>query len=82
MVFVKPFNKKHEQIFRQLMRNNIAYVNDIKISRSFGRHYPSIINADLMDIARVDKKKRTIIATPPDIRIVSKCGRFFFFRID
>ena len=82
MVFVKPFNKEHEQIFRQLMRNNIAYTSDIKLSRSFGRHYPSIIDEGFLDIARIGKKKRTIIASPPDIRIIPRRGRFYFYRID
>ena len=82
MVFVKPFNKEHERIFRHLMKNNIAYTNDINLSRSFGRHYPNIINDGWMDIARIEKKKRTIFVSPPDIRIVPKRGRFYFFRIE
>lgn len=64
------------------MKNNIAYTNDIKLSRSFGRHYPKLINEGWMDIARIEKKKRTIFASPPDIRIIPRHGRFFFYRID
>ena len=82
MVFVKPFNKEHERIFRQLMKNNIAYTNDIKLSRSFGRHYPKIIDGGFLDIARIDKKKRTVFVSPPDIRIIPKQKRFYFYRID
>jgi len=82
MVFVKPFNKEHERIFRQLMKNNIAYTNDIKLSRSFGRHYSNIIDEGLLDIARVEKKKRSIFASPPEIRIVKQRGRFYFYRIE
>ena len=82
MVSIKPFNKEHEQIFRRLMRSNIAYTDDIKLSRSFGRHYSSIIDGGFLDIARIDKKKRTIFVTPPEIRIVRQHKRFFFHRID
>lgn len=82
MVFVKPFNKEHERIFRRLMRSNIAYTDDIKLSRSFGRHYPSIIDGGFLDIARIEKKKRTVFVSPPEIRIVRNRGRFFFYRID
>jgi len=80
--YVKPFNKEHERIFRHLMKNNIAYTNDIKISRSFGRHYPRLINEDWVDIARIEKKKRTLFASPPEIRIIPRRGKFFFYRID
>ena len=82
MVFIKPFNKEHEQIFRQLMRNNIAYTSDINLSRSFGRHYPRLIDAGWLDIARIEKKKRTVFVSSPDIRIIRNRGRFFFHRID
>lgn len=82
MVFIKPYNKEHERIFRQLMKNNIAYTSDINLSRSFGRHYPSIIREGWLDIARIDRKKRTVFVSPPDIRIVPKNKRFYFFRID
>ena len=82
MVFVKPFNKEHERIFRHLMKNNIAYTNDIKLSRSFGRHYTDVIDRGWMDIARITKKNKSIIAIPPNIRIVPKQKRFYFFLID
>lgn len=82
MVSVKPFNKEHERIFRRLMRNNIAYTDDIKLSRSFGRHYPDIIDSGFLDIARIEKKKRTVFVSPPEIRIIRQHKRFFFFRID
>jgi len=82
MVFVKPFNKEHERIFRHLMKNNIAYTNDVELSRNFGRHYHSLIDDGWMDIARITKKKRTIIAIPPNIRIVPKKKRYYFFNIE
>ena len=82
MVSIKPFNKEHERIFRRLMQSNIAYTDDINLSRSFGRHYPNIINSGFLDIARIDKKKRTVFVTPPEIRIVRQRKRFFFHRID
>ena len=82
MVSVKPFNKEHELIFRRLMHNNIAYTNDVTLSRSFGRHYSDIIDKNLLDIARIAKKNRTVFVSPPEIRIVHKNKRFFFYRIE
>jgi len=83
--FIKPFaknKKQHEMIFNHLMKKNIYYSNDFKINRQFGRVYKNVIDKDLMDLAPVSKKNKYIIAIPPEIRLVKRKGRYYFYRIE
>lgn len=67
MDVIRPWNKEAERILRQLARYGRTYTTDPKLPRVFGRKYQSIIDADLIDISRSDKKRRTWFVLPPDV---------------
>jgi len=81
--YITPFKnmKKHKNIFNHLMKNNIYYSTDKTITREFGRAYKEIVDKDLIDLAPVWKKEKYIIAVPPDVRVVKRKARYYFYRI-
>ena len=90
MVFVKPWNKEAERIFRQLAKDQRAYTKNNKITRKLGRSYPELFDNGFMDIGRIDRKNESIIVlrpgigiapVPPKPSIPSKFLKFQFFRI-
>jgi len=82
LMYIKPWSKDSERILRQLTKNGKAYTTDLKLTRAFGRRCPEIIDANFMDIGRIDKKKKSVFVLGENIVTVPKKGKFFFYRID
>jgi len=81
MKSVKPWNKKEYDIFHRVSQIGRADFHDIDLSRSIGRHYQDLINDGYLEIARVDKKKKTIILPGENVRIIPQKGKFNFYKI-
>lgn len=81
MKSIKPRNNKEFKIFDRVARMGRADFYDINLSRSMGRHYPSLVDEGYLEIARVDKKKKTIIIPGENVRIIPKKGKFDFYKI-
>ena len=81
-MFVKPWDEKSRKILDQLTRDGRAYTSDIELSRKFGRMYSELSEQGFIDIARIERKQKTVFVTPPDIRIVPlKNKKYQFYRI-
>lgn len=80
-MYIKPWSKESERILRQLTRNGKAYTKDLKLTRAFGRRYPEIIDADFLDIGRIEKKRKSVFVLGEDTGIMPKKGKFVFFKI-
>ena len=81
MVYVKPFKKIDRDIFDRLMIKGRYDVFDTNLTRNFGHKYKEIIDADFLEIARVEKKRKSIIQLTEDARIMPKNGKYFFYKI-
>lgn len=80
MVYVTPWSKEAEKILNRIMKTGRADVFDIDISRSFGRHCAEIVDDGYLEIARVEKKKKTIILPGINVVMFPKKGKFFFHK--
>ena len=77
-MFVKPWNKEAEMIFRQLSQNGKAYTRDTRmLPVQFGIHCKEIIGGNLLDISttRNKREKRTWFVTLPGIKVIPKNGK-------
>lgn len=71
-MFVKPWCKEAENYFKRLAKDRIAYVDDIKFTRNLGHKYPELFDEinGFMDIGRIDKRRKSMIALRPGNVIV------------
>jgi len=71
-MYIKPWSKEAEGILRRLSKDTKAYVDDPVFTRSFGRKYPELFDEHYgcMDIGRIDKRRKSIIALRPDFVLV------------
>jgi len=74
-MYIKIFDKEDEKLFYSLSKHKTVFTNDIKLSKKIGQRYHELIDSDLLEIARSDKKKRTWFIVPPDIQIVPRTKR-------
>lgn len=81
MVYVKPWSKEAEKILNRVMRNGRADVFNIDMTRSFGRHCSEAIDKGFLEIARIEKKKKTVILRGENVVMFPKPGKFFFHKI-
>jgi len=72
MPFIKPWSKEAEKIFNRLCRDMVTYTDDINLSRQVGRMCDDLVRQDYLDIARIDRKKKTAIIKPPGVVIFPK----------
>ena len=79
---IKPWDEKSKKILDQLARDGKAFTTDITFSRTFGRMYHELEDMNLIDIARVDRKKKTWFVIPPDVRLVPiQRKQYRFYRL-
>lgn len=92
MFEVKPWDEIDRKFFRRITKDRIFYTNDIDLSRSLGRRYPSLFDKEngFMDIGRIKKTNSSMIALrpnsyimplPPSITNTKKNFRFKFYKI-
>jgi hypothetical protein len=80
-MFVKPWDEKSRKILEQLTRDGKTYTTDIEITRAFGRYFPELEDNEFLDIARVDRKKKTWFVAYPNVRVRSyKNKKFEFYK--
>ena len=72
MVSVRPWCKEAENIFDRLSKDGIAYTSDIKLPREFGMKCKDLISGGFLDIARVERKQKSVFIKPPEIIIFPK----------
>lgn len=76
--FIKPWSKKTDKILHDLMHNGRIPVYDKGFCRSFGARAKNILDEEWIVIA--PKKKKSWFLTPPDVVMVPKRGRYYFFK--
>jgi hypothetical protein len=69
-VFVKPWDEKSRKILDALTRDGRAYTTDIELSRKFGHRCSELSTLGFLDIARIERKQKTVFVTPPEIKII------------
>jgi len=87
-MFIKPWSKEVENYFRRLAKDRIVYTDDISFTRTLGRKYPELFdrNNGFMDIGRIEKQHKSIIAIRPGNTIVplkefdSRKRKYTFFK--
>ena len=72
MKTIRPWSKESERIFDQIVKDGKAYTNNDAFTRAFGRKHSSIFNKDngFLDIARIDKRKESVILPRSGIRVI------------
>ena len=91
MYEVKPWNDDIRKKLQQIMRDGVTYVDDVKITRSFGRRCPDLFdeNNGFLDIGKIDKRNKSMIVKRPNVGIMSIPGsptapkrlKFRFYKI-
>ena len=68
---INPKTKEVERLFRRLAKDKIGYIDDITFSRNLGRWYPELFDEHngFMDIARIDKRKKSVVIIRPNAGI-------------
>ena len=69
---ITPWSKEAENYFRRLVKQKVIYTDDIHFTRTLGRKYPELFdeNIGVMDIGRIEKRNKSMIAIRPGITIV------------
>jgi len=72
MKTIRPWNKESERILSQIAKDGKAYTNDMNFTRLFGRKHPQLFdkNNGYLDIARIDKRRESVILPRKDIRLI------------
>ena len=72
MKTIRPWNKESERILNQIVRDGKAYTSNEMFTRAFGRKHPEIFdkNNGFLDIARIDKRRESVILPRRDIRLI------------
>ena len=72
MKTIRPWNKESERILEQIAKDGKAYTTNEMFTRAFGRKHPNIFDKDngFLDIARIDKRKQSVILPRSDIRLI------------
>lgn len=90
-MYVKPWSKDAEKCFRDLVRERVAYTDNIMFTRSFGRRHPELTdkNNGFIDIARIDKRNKSVVTLRPHVSLIpiqtrsgrSEIKKFRFYKI-
>lgn len=69
---ITPWNKDVERLFDSIAKNQRAYVNDIKVTRSLGKKLPDLFdeNEGFLDIGRIDKRRCSVVTPRIGVQIV------------
>jgi hypothetical protein len=69
------------------MKDGVTYIDDVQLTRNFGRKYPDLFdeNKGFLDIGKIDKRNKSMIVRRPNVGIVPIPGRknqkFRFYKI-
>ena len=71
-MYVKPWSKDAERCFRDLVKERVAYTDNIMFTRSFGRKHPELTDKDngFIDIGRIDKRNKSVITLRPHVSLI------------
>lgn len=69
---ITPWNKDVERLFDSIAKNQRAYVNDIKVTRSLGKKLPDLFdeNEGFMDIGRIGKTRKSVVVPRIGVQVV------------
>jgi len=72
MKTIRPWDKESERILNQIVKNGKAYTNNNQFTRIFGHKYPELFdkNNGYMDIARIGKRRESVILPRDNVSIV------------
>jgi hypothetical protein len=89
-MYINP-DTKYEKYFRRLIKDRIAYTDDIQFTRQLGRKYPELFDKDngFLDIARIKKRHESVLILRPNTGLApitpptstSKYKKYKFFKI-
>jgi len=79
------FKKEIEKLFDRIARDTVAYIDNIEVARTIGREYQGLIQDKFLDVARIDRKRQSVLIKPPNVVIFPKKTnnglRFYFERL-
>jgi len=85
MPSIKAYSKDIERIFDKLCKQTTVYTKDVELTRSIGRNHTKLLEDGWLDIARIDRRKESVIIKPPQVVIFPKFTgkglRFYFERL-